>query len=173
VRIYNRALTSVEVRKIATAGTTTLGKNVIDNPSFEESDAPDAFARAWTAHAWEGPLARFSVGVDSSYARTGRRSLQVVNADVGGRRGAYAVVALEAGVYEVTYRACADVGKTAEVQAHLGGVDLDAVSVGEAWQEITQTVEFERPRPGSGLKLWVVSAGGRAWFDDVEVKRVR
>ena len=87
----------------------------------------------------------------------------------GSKPGAFCVFAVEKGSYEVTYWACADVEEKAQVQAYMGGVDLDIQTVGDEWQKFTQRVTIEKRQLTGGVKVWSVSPGIRVWIDDVQV----
>ena len=87
--------------------------------------------------------------------------------------GAFTSVTLPPGTYEVRYWACADVGETANIRAHLGGRDLDEKTVSDDWKQFTQTVEIKERLVKASLRLMLLTFRRRVWFDDMEVEAVR
>lgn len=73
-------------------------------------------------------------------------------------------------VYELRFWACADVGKLAEVRAHLAGKDLAPQTVGEEWKQFVFQVEIGQKKLGTSLRLWTSTSGIKVWFDDVELE---
>jgi len=142
------------------------------NPSFEEMQKGTRFAFGWRPYCWGSSDNRYSARIDRVYGHEGEQSLAVRGHAEGGRPGAFCVFAVDAGEYEVSYWACADVAEKAQVQAHLAGVDLKIETVGDEWQRFTQRVTIEKRQLTGGVKVWTTTPGVRVWFDDVEVWKV-
>ena len=87
----------------------------------------------------------------------------------GAKAGASTALKLEAGVYKVSYWACAKVGQTATVGAHLAGNDLPDDSVGDEWKQFTHEVEVKKKALIGSFRIWTSTPNVRVWFDDIEV----
>ena len=108
----------------------------------------------------------------SHAAGAGTQSMVVRVVSGEARTGAFAVVTLDKGTYKLAYWACADVGSTARVQAHLGGIDLNGATVGEDYKQVKQTVSIEKSIPRATLRILTTSGKTRVWFDDVALRRI-
>jgi len=142
--------------------------NPVPNGGFEQL-GDDRFARDWKAHDWGPPGSQSVVKSDASNPRTGERCIVAQGTSDAARPGAFTSVKLAQGKYELRFWACAEVGKKAQVAAHVAGKDFAPKTVGEDWEMISfQFEQGEDPRP-AGLKLWVVTPRAKVWFDDVEI----
>jgi len=142
--------------------------NLVKNGGFEEL-GEDHFARGWKVHQAGAAGAGGSARIDQGNSHGGDRALLVRSAP-GGQIGAFTTLNLVPATYELRFWACADVGKTAQVCAHLAGRDLPAQQVGEDWRQIVFTVEITEKKLAASLRLWGSTGGVKIWFDDVELE---
>ena len=145
--------------------------NLAVNGGFEVVDAHTRFAKSWKAHQWGEEGLRYSVRIDKSDPRTGKRAVLARGFADGAKSGAYTTFTLKAGRYEVSYWASTDRDETVRVGGQLAGRDLAEKTVGGEYQQIKEIVEIPEKQIGASLRLWTVGKG-RAWFDDVEVRSV-
>jgi len=145
-------------------------KNLVVNGGFEERSEETRFATKWSKGQWGDRGAKYSVRLDMSNPREGGESAVVVRVlDEGAKGGASTSLKLQAGTYRVSYWACAHVGTSATVGAHLGGVDLPESTVGDEYKKFTHEVEVKTRQLSGSFRVWASGAGARVWFDDVEV----
>jgi len=145
-------------------------KNLVVNAGFEERNEDTRFATKWSKGQWGDRGAKYSVRLDMSNPREGGESAVVVRVlDEGAKAGASTSLKLQAGTYRISYWACAHVGSSATIGAHLGGVDLPENTVGDEYKKFTHEVEVKTRQLSGSFRVWVSGAGARVWFDDVEV----
>jgi len=149
--------------------------NLVANGSFEEQDQDGRFAARWTAHQWGPANAAHIVRIDRGNARTGDKALLVQAQADGALPGAFTTLtaSLPPAKYQVRFWACADVGKSATVQANLAGRDAGSATVGEDWKQVSFTVELTEKKIGANLRIWSSTPRVRVWFDDVEVEAAK
>jgi hypothetical protein len=145
--------------------------NLVANGGFEEAGSTGEIARGWRRGQWGPKKGGFTARADRTNSHGGGRSLVLrPNAD-GIHPGASTTLTstLDPGKYEIRFWASADVGKSAEVRAHLAGRDVLTESVGEDWKEFTATVDITGKKPRPSLRLYTTTKV-RVWFDDVAVR---
>ncbi|MHC4250003.1 MAG: carbohydrate binding domain-containing protein, partial [Planctomycetota bacterium] len=148
--------------------------NLVANGGFEERDADRKFAARWTKGQWGKRGAKYTARIDMSNPREGGESALVARALEGGAKaGAAASLRLDPGTYRVSYWACANVGDTATIGAHLAGTDLPENSVGDQWKQFTHEAQVGTRTLGGALRVWTSTPNVRVWFDDVEVVMLR
>jgi hypothetical protein len=141
----------------------------VANGGFEEKD-DRGFAAKWTKAQWGDRRAGSSVRLDRSNPHAGENALVVRALGDGSKPGVSTTLRLDPGTYEVSYWACADVGRSATVGARFGGRELAEQSVADKWKQFTETVKVERKNLNAGLGLWVSTPNVRVWFDDVKIR---
>jgi hypothetical protein len=147
--------------------------NIVENAGFEDITEQTKFPKRWAPHQWGERGVQSTVRADRSNPRSGERAMVVRGFAAGGRPGFFQTMTLPPGRYEVRYWACADIGKAAQVQAHLAGHDLGVNSVGEEYRQFTDTVDLEEKAVNASLRIWTPTPRVRVWFDDVEVEAPR
>jgi hypothetical protein len=143
------------------------------NGGFEEIDERTRLPSGWSKRHWGGRSVQNSARADKSNPHEGEVAMVVRVIGDGAQAGVSTSLALAAGTYEVTYWACAEVGKTADVRARLGGTDLPAQSVGDEWKRFIGTVEVGKKRTLGEFGVLTTSGNVRVWFDDVSVRMLR
>ncbi len=146
---------------------------LVRNGGFEEIDEKTRLPSGWSKRHWGGRGVQYSARADKSNPHEGEVAMVVRVIGDGARSGASSTLALVAGTYEVTYWACAEVGKTADVLARLGGTDLPAQSVGDEWKRFAGTVEVAKKQTTGELGVLTTTSNVRVWFDDVSVRMLR
>jgi hypothetical protein len=146
---------------------------LVKNGGFEETNEKTRFPSGWSKRHWGARGVQYSVRADKSNPHEGQVAMVVRVIGDGARTGVSSSFALAAGTYEVSYFACAEVGKSAEVLARLGGSDLGTQSVGDEWKCFTGTVEVAKKQTVGEFGVMTVSGNVRVWFDDVSVRMLR
>jgi hypothetical protein len=141
----------------------------VANGGFEEK-GDRGFAAKWTKAQWGDRRAGGSVRLDKSNPRTGESALVIRSFGDGSKPGASTTLRLDPGTYEISYWACASVGKSATVGVRFGTRDVGEGSVADEWKRFTATVKIEKKNLNSGLGLWTSTPNIRVWFDDVAIR---
>ncbi|MHC5058393.1 MAG: PA14 domain-containing protein [Planctomycetota bacterium] len=146
--------------------------NLVKNGDFEKSGTAPEVAQGWTKHRWGSAQGAYSVRHDRVNSHGGDRSLLVRTLTEGVHPGARTTLTsvLVPGKYELRFWACAAVGESADVCAHLAGRDVMSATVGEDWKQFKKTVEIRQKKVRASLRLYTTTPKVRAWFDDVEVR---
>jgi hypothetical protein len=147
------------------------GPNLVGNGGFEEAGSSGEIARGWRRGQWGPKKGGFTARADRTNSHGGGRSLVLRPNAEGIHPGASTTLTsgFDPGKYEIRFWASADVGKTADIRAHLAGRDVLSESVGEDWKEFTATVEITGKKPRPSLRLYTTTKV-RVWFDDVVVR---
>jgi len=147
---------------------------LIRNGDFEAVDDATKFAASWRTHLWGVDGGRYSVRLDKTNVHGGDRALCIRGYGEGGLPGAFTTVtkALDYGLFEVSFWACADIEQTATVYFQFGDQPEQNFKVDEKWKRYSGKVTLRSVKATTVvLRLWTPSTGQRVWFDDVDVVR--
>jgi hypothetical protein len=143
----------------------------IANGSFETVREDTNMPTGWAFYKGTG-LGNSYARIDRTSPHTGDIAVVVRATNEDARPGIVTTTQLPPGTYELRYYACTEFDKTAQVYSHVAGRDLTLRRVDEDYREIVETVVVYERTANASVRLGIVNAGVRVYFDDVTIKAV-
>ena len=75
--------------------------------------------------------------------------------------------------YRLSFWACTELDKVAEVRARLSSTETTTATVKEDWQRYEYTIELSEDKPQKLFRIWTTTKGARVWIDDIVLSRLQ